>query len=339
MAQQTNIPVENERNYRDIKRNTSNQIVSYTLPTDDSGLTEIDYGINKLNGITLKYEKDGFNRTVGGLSNELKMTLPDVPLSVIEMKRINESNIYTVQGNTLVSITGDEVGDEVVDVFSGRYELTPKAASYRDAETELWMNTDNTHFSGISFINETVRNITNNYISYGGHKNIEWDGEVYGPPLQQFGYRVTKELIDSGRNLNLRAMVGFNIHHGNLNDVGAYVAFRRKRAGNVDSSSYRMSTMGQTYLGSDQPTYPMLQPTLVIANNQLVENDLYQVTTNVGSASPGVYIYGNKCIFEVTCQLPEEPPINWPPMGANASYQATIPNNDAVVVPVSNTVS
>jgi len=50
MAQETNITTENEFEYRDIKRNTSNQIISYTLPEE----TQKQYGVNKVKGVTIK---------------------------------------------------------------------------------------------------------------------------------------------------------------------------------------------------------------------------------------------------------------------------------------------
>jgi hypothetical protein len=314
-----NITVQNEsENYRNIRRNSSKQIVSYTLPED----SDKEYGYKRIPGTTTVFESQVYNRTIPQLSNELITPLPDFTNEVIRQNFVKESKMYYQVGSTLQPIRGDELV-EPKDEFSGRYELSPAAPSFRgnaggtlpagkkEGGQEIKGNDNrygpNTHFGGISWSNEDTVNATDGYITFPGHKEIAWDNTVYGPPLQQYGYRVTKELIESGRNLNIRAVVGFQVKAGSSN-VGAYAAIMRRR----DTSKGRIVTKGQTHLGSDAPHYPLHQLVYDIPNNQLVENALYQITTNFGTRDDGTFIMGDKCLFEVTAQLPEEPTISWP---------------------------
>ena len=305
-----NITVQNEsENYRNIRRNSSKQIVSYTLPED----SDKEYGYKRIPGTTTEFDSQVYERTVPQLSNELITPLPDFTDEVIEQNFILESKMYYVVGTTLQPIRGEEIV-EPEDKFSGRYELSPSANSARDKTTPDEIASeyafDNSHWGGVSYHNNGVRNATDGYITSPGHKPLQWDTTVYGPKLQNFGYRITKELIDSGRNLNIRAVVSFSLVHSQGNNVGAYARIQRQRAGDFNAPTYGFSTKGDEYT---TPAYPMLQCVLDIPNEDLVEGDLFQISSIFGSVNDGVFIYGHKSVFEVTAQLPEEPPIVWPP--------------------------
>lgn len=317
MAIQNNTPTENESLLRDVRRNSSNQIVSYTLE-EDSGT---DYGMHKVPAVTSLYEKDSYNRTIPQLSSELIVPLPDIPLEVISQTFVDEANIY-IQGISIKSSGVEEPEPE--DTFSGRYELTPNAPSYRGAESPGWF--DNTHFSGISYHNSGVRGATDNFILFPGFKEILWDNAVFGPPLTNGGYRVTKELIESGRNLNIRTVIGFSINKGG-STVNANVRIIRKRIPGDPENVVEINN------GTYAAAYPMIELVHDVPNADLVENDIYEVQTVVGSRDDGVHIMGDKCILEVTAQLPEEEPIVWPnagtstlgdaPSGGNANDEAS----------------
>jgi len=305
-----NITVQNEsENYRNIRRNSSKQIVSYTLPED----SDKEYGYKRIPGTTTEFDSQVYNRTIPQLSNELITPLPEFTNEVIEQNFVLESKMYYVVGTTLQPIRGEEIV-EPEDKFSGRYELSPNANSARDKtdreEISPGSAFHNSHFSGVSYHNDGVRNATDGFLTSGGRKPLQWDTKAYGPPLQNFGYRITKELIESGRNLNIRAVVSFSLVHSNGNNVGAYARIQRQRAGDFSAPTYGFSSKGQDYV---TPAYPMLQCVLDIPNEDLVEGDLFQIASVVSSVNDGVFLYGHKCIFEVTAQLPEEPPIVWPP--------------------------
>ena len=331
-----NITIQNEsENYRNIRRNSSKQIVSYTI---EEGTQPDEYGFKRIPGEVIRFDANQYKRNIPQISKELINTLPVIESEITDANLMDETKLYYSAGNTgtLKRVRAEDV-EEPIDEFSGRYELSPAALSFRglgEDGQEIapgFREQNNTHFGGISWSDTDTVNATDGFITFPGHKEIVWDNKVFGPALQQYGYRVTKELKASGRNLNIRAVVGFRVGAGNA-DVGAYAAILRKRAGDWQSPNQRIVTEGQTYDGANAPHYPMLQLILDIPNDDLVENDLYQISTNFGSRSDGCCILGNKCVFQVTAQLPEEPVIIWPTdFAANvASAGYTANSNQAV---------
>jgi len=330
MAQETNITTENEFEYRDIKRNTSNQIISYTLPEE----TQKQYGVNKVKGVTIKYEVDGFNRTVGGLSNDLKNELPDLSIQIVEQKFINESNIYV--NGVSIDGEGDEV-EEFVDVYSGRYELTPGAPSFR---TRYGWH-DNSHYSGISYYNGDVRADTDDYIRFAGFKEIYWDNVVYGPPLSEGGYRITQPLIDTGRDLQINTTVGMQQgNDGDYTEINQYVRINRKRI--PDNPSTELKRVGGLQSSANsQWKYPMFNLSYVLKNSDMRVNDLIEIQTQVGSRNPRNFIFGDKSVFEVVLLEPTQTSVPWA-SGTTTSIGVkgnSLPTTEAVSVPQGRTSS
>ena len=316
---ETNITTENEQiELRELRRNSSKQIVSYTLEED----SDKKYGFVRVPGVRLDYDTAIYNRTMDGITNELINPIPNDPPEIIEQKFTSLDKLYYVQNNQLIPFNSSaDEEEEEVDEFSGRYELTPNAISFRGRgedgkEIETQYRVGNSHFSGISYNNNDVVNATDGFITFPGHREISWDNKVFGPDLQQFGYRVTKELIESGRNLTIRGIVGFRAE-ANGNDVAARSAIRRKRPSDFDNPVTRVANAGQVYLGSDTPSYPIQLSEITVVNSELVENDLYQILTNVGTRSDGTCILGDKCLFEVIASLPDDPVIVVPPPPPN----------------------
>lgn len=345
MAQQTNIPTENERNYRDITRNTSNQIVSYTLPTDADGLTEIDYGKSKVKGITLKYEKDGFNRTVGGLSNELKMTLPDVPLEVIELKRVSEAKIY-VNG---VSIDG--VGNEPFeDTFSGRYELTEGAKSFRtkkmidypNATLDGWKDSgtsspaENTHMIPPSYLSSSVRKRPEGFRT-AGYGVLPFDGVVKGPNLEDGKYRVTQELIDSGRDLFIKVTVGLmNVtnKYGAPEPYPILYKLRLRQRILPWGGSQALANETEVSKQVEQWTWPYLETEGKVLNADLRLNSEIFVEHYCTTGYGGFAVMGDKSILEIKAVDPIED-FTWPTNTTNTS-QIYNRDNDTEVEAIDN---
>ena len=304
-----NITIQNEtENYRNIRRNSSNQIVSYTI---EEGTQPDEYGFKRIPGEVIRFDANQYKRNIPQLSNELLTTPVEFESQIIQQNRLNEEKIYKVQNQSLRSVRGSEE-EEPKDTFSGRYELTADAPSYRYINTSEISNSQrdfgNTHFGGVSYHNDGVRSATDGFITFKGHRELSWDNKVFGPELEQYGYRITQELKDSGRDLFIRAVVSFRIGHSNGYDVGQYAAIMRKRAGRTNEENRkRVVTEGSTVIAADQPFYPMHVLELTIPNNDLEVNDLYQITSNFGSVNDGVYIMGDKCVFEVNCLLADDP--------------------------------
>jgi len=78
----TKIKDKNER--RDVRRNTSNQIVSYTLPTNSVQ----QYGLVKLPAIKEELNKEQFERVINTNVTEFQFNIPDTNLELISLNDI-----------------------------------------------------------------------------------------------------------------------------------------------------------------------------------------------------------------------------------------------------------
>jgi len=322
---QTNITTEQQQiELREIKRNSSKQIVSYTLEED----SQREYGYHKVKGNTTLYDRDIYNRTIETLSNELITPLPDIPLEIIEQQFINEGDIY-INGVSIRSNNPEE--SEFEDTFSGRYELTLSAASARKNKNQGW--DDNTHYSGIGYWNGDVRNDTEDFINFEGYKEILWDNAVFGPALDNGGYRITQELIDSGKNLNLRSVIGFSLRHTGGDTVSCKVRINRKRIPN--ERIFTVGTEETTNSGVSQ--YPMIEVAYDVLNEDMRLGDIYEIQTEVSSRNRGTFIYGDKCIFLATAWSSEIEQPYWPNTGVSAGTgNPFAPSEEAEAEEVSN---
>jgi len=218
---------------REIKRNISNQIISYTLA--DGSNTK--YGILRLPATRTVYNANQYNRAIDRLSDDLAQQV-------------------------------DVDGNVFVDTFSGRYEITRSSKIYNGALDR----------QDINIVFDT----------------IPWDNVVNGPTLEDGAYRITKELIDSGKNLRLKAIVAIS------NDAGAnlftQVRFQRKRILTPPGSGFEFSENEVlTGLGN------VHQIVYEINNSEMFENDLWEVQVRYVSNTEdgGIYMIGDESLFEV----------------------------------------
>jgi len=322
----SNTTVEQEAvDLRPIKRNSSKQIVSYTLEED----SDKDYGTNKIPAVYEGYDMAVYRRTLDMLSNELFETQPDVSPEIISQTPINEQDLY-VQGVSIKSVIEEEGFD---DVFSGRYELTPSAPSWRDV---AGIGYKNTHFSGIDYSpwdDEAVREATDGYVKWKGFKEIPWDLAVYGPPLQDGGYIITQELIDSGRDIQLSATVGMKQGNNNqYTEIYQYVDIHLRRTPNLPSWSAKQ--VGGLWSSTNGPRYPMHNLTFRVNNSEMQVGDRWEIRSKTGSRNPLNFIYGDKSIFEVKVLEPNADMQPWPDTdGADVVTNSSVANENQDVEP------
>lgn len=222
---------------RNIKRNTSNQIISYSIPPN----IDVEYGVVRLPAVETVYGIDSYNRTLDRLSGDLLQQVD------------TDGNVFT-------------------DTFSGRYEITDSAKTYNGTSDRQDINT---------FFD-----------------TIPWDNVVNGPTLEDGAYRITKELIDSGKNLRLKATVA--ISNDNEAQVNRFtqVRFKRKRIPQLPESVF---VFDENEVASGQGT--IHQIVYEITNSEMVENDLWEVQVKYGKNRtdevPGMYMRGDQSLFEV----------------------------------------
>lgn len=298
---QSNITIEQEAELRPIKRNSSKQIVSYSLEEDST----LNYGVHKVPAVYEGYDMAVYRRTIDTLSDELFAPISEEPLEIINQTPINEQDLY-VMGISIKS-AGIEAA-EPEDVFSGRYELTPSAPSWRD---EMGRGEENTHFSGISYYDDNVKESTDGYVRWAGFKEIPFDSVVYGPPLQDGGYIITQELIDSGRDIQISATVGMAQRNTTeWTEITQEVDIHLRRTPN--NPSWQAQKVGGLYSSANGPRYPMHNLTFRVNNSGMQVGDRWEIRSKVGSRNGQNFIYGNKSVFTVTILEANSDMAPWP---------------------------
>jgi hypothetical protein len=77
---------------RDVRRNSSNQIISYTLPDDSNK----GYGLQRIPAQTTVFGLTSYDRTIDKISGELLDNIPDIGLRYTKKFTFNESGTEAV---------------------------------------------------------------------------------------------------------------------------------------------------------------------------------------------------------------------------------------------------
>lgn len=227
---------------RNIKRNTSNQIISYSIPPN----SDVEYGVVRLPAVETVYGIDSYNRTLDRLSGDL-------------LQQVDNQQV-------------DNAGNVFTDTFSGRYEITTSARTYNGTLDR----------QDITIFFDT----------------IPWDNVVKGPTLEDGAYRITKELIDSGKNLRLKATVAISNDNQAETNRFTQVRFKRKRIPQLPESVF---VFDENEVSPGQGTIHQIE--YEITNSEMVENDLWEVQVKYGknrtTEVEGIYMRGDQSLFEV----------------------------------------
>lgn len=270
---------------REIKRNFSNQIISYGLPEDG----KLKYGYKKLPAVTTRYDRESYNNTIDGLSDELLSTRGDLGI--------------TEQSLNYIKYSESIVEDEFVDTFSGRYAIT------KDAKTPIgrdsWSGYKNHHILNIYQTPSAPNNKDDKArnFRFGGLETVPFDDVEKGPNLKNGGYVITPELIDSGKSIKLTVIMGIGNELIDSNgillnrDVNFKLKFNRIRkpyAANVSED------IGNTLIETvPRGSYAFLKLEFDVLNSKMEEGDIWELQGMVSTAYRGVFFYADKSIFKV----------------------------------------
>jgi hypothetical protein len=128
-------------NRRNIRRNLSNQIISYTLPTDT---TLSGYGLNLIPATTKFFDEEKYRDVVDELSNELINTIPSFQPTPISNNFINES-LFFAEGEQPLPVARITIyangnhsyfegpGNVAVRAERWRYTIDPNAVGIQPA--------------------------------------------------------------------------------------------------------------------------------------------------------------------------------------------------------------
>jgi hypothetical protein len=270
---------------REIKRNFSNQIISYGLPEDG----KLKYGYKKLPAVTTRYDRESYNNTIDGLSDELLSTRGDLGI--------------TEQSLNYIKYSDSIVEDEFVDTFSGRYAIT------KDAKTPIgrdsWSGYKTHHILNIyrkpAAPNNTDDKARN--FRFGGLETVPFDDAEKGPSLKNGGYVITPELIESGKSIKLTVIMGIGNElinsdgsklYKNVNFKLKFNRIRKPYAANV--SEYIGNTLSETV---PRGSYAFLKLEFDVLNSKMEEGDIWELQGQVSTAYRGVFFYAEKSIFKV----------------------------------------
>ena len=270
---------------REIKRNFSNQIISYGLPEDG----KLKYGYKKLPAVTTRYNRESYDKTIDGLSDELLSTRGDLGI--------------TEQSLNYIKYSESIVEDEFVDMFSGRYAIT------KDAKTPIgrdsWSGYKTHHILNIYQTppaNNNKDDKARNF-RFGGLETVPFDDAEKGPDLKNGGYVITPELIESGKSIKLTVIMGIGNElrdssnepkYSNVNFKLKFNRIRKPYAANVSED------IGNTLIETvPRGTYAFLKLEFDVLNSKMEEGDIWELQGQVATGYRGTFFYAEKSIFKV----------------------------------------
>jgi len=108
-----------ERN--DIRRNTSNQIISYTLPDDSVKL----YGILRITGQRTAFNPSEFSRVVYSKPSELVNPIPQFAINIVSQTKINTGQLIANVDELFASVRNNNGVMESVMLTANQLESNP----------------------------------------------------------------------------------------------------------------------------------------------------------------------------------------------------------------------
>jgi len=271
---------------RDIRRNFSNQIISYGLPEDG----KLKYGYKRLPAQSVVYSAESYDKSIDRLSTELISSVGDL--------RIIEQTLNYVQ---FLTPSGEP---EFEDTFSGRYAITDGAAEVPGGGNS-WTGYKDHHYINPYLGPGSVTQFQNHRdnFRYGGYRTIPFDNAEEGPGLKNGGYVITQELKDSGKSLKLTAIIGVanELRDSSGNNLNKSVQFRFKfnriRKPYVANIS---DNLGNARFESvSRGSYPFIKVEFDVLNSKMQVGDIWELQGQVTTAYKGCFFYGNKSIFKV----------------------------------------
>jgi len=161
-------------NRRNIRRNLSNQIISYTLPTDT---TLSGYGLNLIPATTKFFDEEKYRDVVDELSNELINTIPSFQPTPISNNFINES-LFFAEGEQPLPVA------RITIYANGNHSYFEGPGSVSE-RAERWRYTIDPNAVGIQpTIYSPGVNYENSDYAQGSGNN-----ETEGPPQSPFHHR------------------------------------------------------------------------------------------------------------------------------------------------------
>lgn len=271
---------------RDIRRNFSNQIISYGLPEDG----KLKYGYKRLPAQSVVYSAESYDKSIDRLSTELISNVGDL--------RITEQTLNYVQ---FLTPSGEA---EFEDTFSGRYAITDGAAEVPGGGNS-WSGYKDNHYINPYVAPGSVTQFQNHRDNFrhGGYRTIPFDNAEEGPGLKNGGYVITQELKDSGKSLKLTAIIGvaneLRDSSGNPNNKSVQFKFKFNRIRKPYVPNISDNLGNARFESVSRGRYPFIKVEFDVLNSKMQVGDIWELQGQVTTAYKGCFFYGNKSIFKV----------------------------------------
>ena len=271
---------------RDIRRNFSNQIISYGLPEDG----KLKYGYKRLPAQSVVYSKESYDKTIDRLSTELISNTGDL--------RITEQTLNYVK---FLTPSGEA---EFEDTFSGRYGITNGATEVPGGGTS-WSGYRDNHYINPYVAPGSVTQFQDhrNNFRHGGYRTIPFDDTEAGPDLKNGGYVITQELKDSGKSLKLTAIIGIanELKDSSGEPLNKSVQFKFKfnRIRKPYFANISDNLGNAKYESFDRGEYGFIKVEFDVLNSKMQVGDIWELQGQVTTSYRGCFFYGNKSIFKV----------------------------------------
>lgn len=271
---------------RDIRRNFSNQIISYGLPEDSN----LKYGYKRLPAKSVVYPTLTYDKTIDRLSSELISNSGDL--------RITEQTLNYIK---FLTPSGDP---EFEDTFSGRYAITNGATEVPGGGNS-WTGYKDHHYINPYVAPGDVTTYLDhrNNFRYGGYRTIPFDDTEKGPDLKNGGYVITPELIESGKSLKLTAIIGIanelKDSAGNNLDRSVRYKFKFNRIRKPYVPNIPDNLGNTKYELFDRGEYGFIKVEFDVLNSKMQVGDIWELQGQVVTGFRGCFFYGNKSIFKV----------------------------------------
>lgn len=271
---------------RDIRRNFSNQIISYGLPEDGN----LKYGYKRLPAKSTVYPTEAYDKTIDRLTDELTQNSGD--LRIVE-QTLNYVKFLTSDGEA-----------EFEDTFSGRYAIT-NGATEVPGGGKSWTGFKDNHYINPYVSPDSVTRLFDhrNNFKYGGYRTIPFDNVEEGPGLKNGGYVITPELIESGKSLKLTAIIGIanelQDSSGNTLNKSVQFKFKFNRIRKPYDPKISDNLGNAKYESFDRGEYGFIKVEFDVLNSKMQVGDIWELQGQVTTAYRGCFFYGNKSIFKV----------------------------------------
>src|SRR6056300_401594 len=266
---------------RDIRRNFSNQIISYGLPEDG----KLKYGYKRLPAQSVVYSAESYDKSIDRLSTELISNVGDL--------RITEQTLNYVQ---FLTPSGEP---EFEDTFSGRYAITDGAAEVPGGG-KSWSGFMDNHYINPYVAPGSVSSFANHRdnFKHGGYRTIPFDKAEEGPDLENGGYVITQELKDSGKSLKLTAIIGVANElvdgAGNKKDLSVNFKFKFNRIRKPYVANISENLGNARYESVRRGRYPFIKVEFDVLNSKMQVGDIWELQGQVTTSYRGCFFYGNK---------------------------------------------